>query len=183
MTFRPTLLSHMMDNISDFHAKFGHTPYGSFKETPVDFITFREKFLVEEAAETMKAMGERDKAGALDGLVDLAYVAMGTVYMAYAAPEEVRFSLNDVGLLDIAKVADGVKLTQLSKQWLVDLSYGCMKTAGQLNWDFIEAWRRVHHANMQKVRVERIEDSKRGSVFDIVKPSGWVAPDLSDLVS
>ena len=183
MATRPTILSSMVDDISDFHTKFGLLPYGSFKETPVDFIAFREKFLVEEAAETMKAMGERDKAGALDGLVDLAYVAMGTVYMAYNAPEEVRFSLNDVGLLGIAMIVDGVRLGPASKQWLVDLSYGCMKVASALNWNFTEAWARVHHANMQKVRVERIEDSKRGSVFDIVKPSGWVAPDLSDLVS
>jgi len=48
--------------------------------------------------------------------------------------------------------------------------------------DFVEAWERVHRANMSKVRAEKTGDSKRGSTFDVVKPSGWTAPDLTDLV-
>lgn len=47
---------------------------------------------------------------------------------------------------------------------------------------FYEAWRRVHEANMKKVRAERPEDSKRGSGFDVVKPTGWVPPSHVDLV-
>lgn len=48
--------------------------------------------------------------------------------------------------------------------------------------DFEEAWRRVHEKNMMKIRVERAEDSKRGSTFDVVKPEGWTPPDHTDLV-
>lgn len=48
---------------------------------------------------------------------------------------------------------------------------------------FEEAWRRVHEANMAKVRALRDgSDSKRGSAYDVVKPEGWIAPDHSDLV-
>lgn len=47
---------------------------------------------------------------------------------------------------------------------------------------FREAWRRVHSANMKKKRAERVEESKRGSLFDVVKPEGWVEPDHRDLV-
>ena len=48
---------------------------------------------------------------------------------------------------------------------------------------FEEAWRRVHAANMAKVRALRDgSDSKRGSAYDVVKPEGWIAPDHSDLV-
>lgn len=48
---------------------------------------------------------------------------------------------------------------------------------------FEEAWRRVHAANMAKVRAQPDgSDSKRGSAYDVVKPEGWVAPDHSDLV-
>jgi hypothetical protein len=36
---------------------------------------------------------------------------------------------------------------------------------------------------MKKVRALRAVDSQRGSTYDVVKPSGWVAPDLSDLVN
>lgn len=46
-----------------------------------------------------------------------------------------------------------------------------------------EAWRRVHAKNMEKVRVERAEDSKRGSIYDVVKPEGWTPADLTDLVA
>lgn len=48
--------------------------------------------------------------------------------------------------------------------------------------NFIEAWQRVHNANMTKRRAEKTSDSKRGSTVDVVKPEGWVPPDLSDLV-
>lgn len=65
---------------------------------------------------------------------------------------------------------------------LVDLAYVLLGTAYLQGLPFAEAWRRVHEANMAKVRVERAEDSKRGSTFDVVKPEGWTAPDHSDLV-
>lgn len=48
---------------------------------------------------------------------------------------------------------------------------------------FNEAWRRVHHANMQKVRAQKVTDSKRDSTFDVVKPAGWQAPNHIDLVT
>jgi predicted HAD superfamily Cof-like phosphohydrolase len=65
---------------------------------------------------------------------------------------------------------------------LVDLTYIAIGTARMQNWDFAEAWRRVHSANMQKIRAERAADSKRGTTFDVVKPADWQAADISDLV-
>ena len=65
---------------------------------------------------------------------------------------------------------------------LVDLVYVALGTAYLHGFDFDEAWRRVHEANMKKVRAEVATDSKRGSTFDVVKPDGWAPPDLSDLV-
>jgi predicted HAD superfamily Cof-like phosphohydrolase len=64
---------------------------------------------------------------------------------------------------------------------LVDLAYVLLGTAHLHGYNFREAWRRVHEANMKKVRVERASDSKRGSAFDVIKPPGWTAPDHSDL--
>ena len=60
---------------------------------------------------------------------------------------------------------------------LVDLVYFAIGTASSLGWDFNEAFRRVHAANMNKVRAY----TERSAV-DLVKPEGWVAPDLHDLV-
>jgi predicted HAD superfamily Cof-like phosphohydrolase len=44
-----------------------------------------------------------------------------------------------------------------------------------------EAWNRVHEANMKKERVQKEGQSKRDSIFDVVKPAGWVKPELDDL--
>jgi len=65
---------------------------------------------------------------------------------------------------------------------LVDLVYVVLGTSHIHGFDFKEAWHRVHAANMAKVRVAKISDSKRGSAYDVVKPEGWTAPDHSDLV-
>ncbi len=65
---------------------------------------------------------------------------------------------------------------------LVDEVYVVLGTSYLHGFDFREAWRRVHAANMRKVRAERAEDSKRGSTFDVIKPEGWEPPDHTDLV-
>lgn len=65
---------------------------------------------------------------------------------------------------------------------LIDLTYVAVGTAYMHGFPFAEGWRRVQEANMAKQRCERAKDSTRGSTFDIIKPKGWVAPDLSDLV-
>lgn len=63
----------------------------------------------------------------------------------------------------------------------VDQVYFVLGTAYVMGWDFSEAWKRVHAANMEKVRAAKASDSKRGSKFDVVKPPDWVAPSLLDL--
>lgn len=67
---------------------------------------------------------------------------------------------------------------------LVDLNYVSVGTALIAGFDFDEAWRRVHHANMQKERaLPDGSNSSRFSQYDVVKPAGWTPPDLSDLVT
>lgn len=65
---------------------------------------------------------------------------------------------------------------------LVDLVYVALGAAYLAGLPFNEAFKRVHEANMKKVRAKSPEDSKRGSTYDIVKPPGWTPPVLSDLV-
>jgi predicted HAD superfamily Cof-like phosphohydrolase len=66
---------------------------------------------------------------------------------------------------------------------LVDLVYVALGTAHVHGFDFDEAWKRVHAANMAKKKAAADgSDSKRGSAHDVIKPEGWTAPDLSDLV-
>lgn len=67
---------------------------------------------------------------------------------------------------------------------LVDMQYVLSGTINECGMRdvFDEAFMRVHHANMQKALVPSRHGSKRDSPLDIVKPDGWVKPDLSDLV-
>lgn len=65
---------------------------------------------------------------------------------------------------------------------LIDLVYVALGAAYLAGLPFDEGFRRVHEANMKKVRAARPEDSKRGSAYDIVKPSGWEPPVLDDLL-
>lgn len=65
---------------------------------------------------------------------------------------------------------------------LVDEVYVAIGTSYLHGFNFREAWRRVHAANMKKERCERVGDSKRGSTFDVIKPAGWEAPSHIDLV-
>jgi predicted HAD superfamily Cof-like phosphohydrolase len=65
---------------------------------------------------------------------------------------------------------------------LVDLVYVALGTAYLHGFDFNEGWRRVQEANMKKIRALREEDSKRGSIYDVVKPQGWKSPSHKDLI-
>jgi len=64
---------------------------------------------------------------------------------------------------------------------LVDLVYVAMGTAYRQGFDFDEAFRRVHAANMRKVRAKGSDESKRGNPLDVVRPEGWEPPFLEDL--
>jgi predicted HAD superfamily Cof-like phosphohydrolase len=67
---------------------------------------------------------------------------------------------------------------------LVDLTVVCLGTAYLHAFNFNAGWERVMEANMKKVRAESANDprSKRKQAYDIVKPTGWKKPVLSDLL-
>ena len=65
---------------------------------------------------------------------------------------------------------------------LIDLIYVALGTAYLHGYDFDAGWERVHAANMAKVRCFREGDSTRGSTWDVIKPAGWTAPVLKDLL-
>lgn len=118
--------------IHEFHTKFGLEKPPAPKLLGEEASDFRIQFLYEEVNEYCDASAVNDKAGMLDALVDLVYVALGTAYLH--------------------------------------------------GFDFNTAFQRVHEANMQKVRANRPEQSKRGTSLDVVKPHGWQPPNLEDLV-
>lgn len=127
-------MSNVFHDVYDFHAKFGVFERVEPGSMAASTFEFRRKFLQEELNEFIAANANDDVEGQLDAMIDLIYVAAGTLVMMGFLP------------------------TQMN-----------------------EAWRRVQEANMQKMRVPSAEHSKRGSAYDVIKPDGWKAPDLSDL--
>lgn len=66
---------------------------------------------------------------------------------------------------------------------LVDMTYVVLGTAHLHGFNFREAWKRVHAANMKKIRTSKTQRGKRGeSKYDVIKPQGWLAPRHTDLV-
>ena len=119
--------------IEEFHTKFELPKAETPTFLPKEVSSFRVGFMNEELDEYVDALALHDMEMALDALVDLVYVVLGTAYLH--------------------------------------------------GFDFNEAFRRVHEANMKKVRVKNAGESKRGSTYDVRKPEGWTPADLSDLVS
>ena len=122
----------LLGDINRFHNKFGFEKNGtvSIPENN-ELVNFRTSFLLEELAEYSQAITKKDTAGALDALVDIVYIALGTA-------------------------------------WLFNLP-------------FEKAWKEVQTANMKKVRAKS-KSKKRGTAFDVIKPKGWQAPNIDQIV-
>ena len=123
----------MVKNIEEFSTKFKLPQLDKPGFLDDDLMMFRLLFIREEVDELNLAMVYEDLEDALDALVDIMYVVLGTAWM--------------------------------------------------MNLPIMDAWDRVHAANMKKVRVENASESKRNSSYDLKKPEGWSPPDLSDLVT
>ena len=119
----------MWKDIVEFHEKFGFGIPGAPTLLPEELRIFRTCFLKEELDEFVVACNHGNIHDAADALIDLVYVALGTLRL--------------------------------------------MGVPGNLCWD------EVQRANMSKVRATHPSQSKRGSMFDVVKPEGWVPPDHS----
>ena len=122
----------LIDDINRFHKKFGFEKTDK-PDIPDDseLVNFRTSFLLEELAEYSQAITKKDTAGALDALVDIVYIALGTA-------------------------------------WLFNLP-------------FEKAWKEVQRANMEKIRAKDTT-GKRGTKFDVIKPKGWKAPNIDQIV-
>lgn len=145
-------LTRMYGDVSDFHHKFRLDYGGSPRVLPDDLEDFRVLFMGEELEEY---------AGLPKGQLVNALKAM---------------------LVERGRAPDTLERREMQLDALVDLAYVLFGTAYLQGFNFAEAWRRVHTANMSKVRTKRPEDSKRGSGYDVVKPEGWTPPSHADLV-
>ena len=122
----------LLKDIDTFHKKYKFEKNDKVG-IPEDneLVNFRTSFLVEELAEYTQAITKKDSAAALDALVDIVYIALGTA-------------------------------------WLFNLP-------------FEKAWKEVQTANMKKIRAKS-KSKKRGTAFDVIKPKGWKAPNIDQIV-
>lgn len=78
-------MTEMLQNIAEFHTKFGLDYRGRPRDLPPKLQKFRDDFITEEFLERVRAQGiadkeERDEKD-LDACVDLVYVVMGYCYL------------------------------------------------------------------------------------------------------
>lgn len=146
------------DDVGRFHAKFGlpvsmDTP----KHPSRDLLEFRIKFLLEEVLEFAVAAG----------------------YEITIDPPLIQGEPGMVNMLQFTKDVDHEKMFDA----LLDEAYVVFGTAHLLGYPWQRGWELVQEANMAKVRAQADgSDSLRGSSFDVVKPEGWVAPDIAGLL-
>ena len=72
----------LLKDIDNFHKKYGFEKNEKVS-IPDDneLVNFRTSFLMEELAEYTNAITKKDSAGALDALVDIVYIALGTAWL------------------------------------------------------------------------------------------------------
>lgn len=107
------------------------------------------------------------------------------VYSTRFGPKEVTPELMDFRIKflqeELDEFKEGNDETDHAKMFdaLIDLVYVALGTAHLLGYPWIYGWEAVQDANMAKVRAKADgSNSARGSSYDVVKPEGWVPPDI-----
>lgn len=86
---------------------------------------------------------------------------------------------------ELDEYKDAVANGDMAKQFdaLIDLVYIAIGTADLQGFPWEEGWAEVQQANMAKQRATSSHQSKRGSSFDVIKPDGWVGPDIEGVLA
>ena len=67
---------------------------------------------------------------------------------------------------------------------LLDLTYVAMGTAHVMGYPWQAGWDEVQRANMAKERASSDgSNSKRLSSYDVIKPEGWVPPQIAEILA
>ena len=150
-----------LSDVSAFHAKFGLDSLQPGMPGPLstDLAKIRANFMLEELMEYAHSCG-----------LELE-IQDGEATFVPASPAFLNLEGSLDALVDLTYVVTGTALFH---------GFGNRHSEGRTI--FGEAWHRVHQANMRKMRASHASQSKRGTSFDVIKPEGWIAPKLLDLV-
>lgn len=138
-------------DVTQFQRKMDHAYDGPPRLPEHGLRMFRLRFLGEELTELGDALG----------------VKVSITYEPVVPSAALELNLRE----RLARALDA----------LIDLDYVSIGTTLQLGLGaaYPEAWRRVHAANLAKEPGVKVS---RGFARDVVKPPGWRAPNLEDLV-
>ena len=120
-----------------------------------------------------------------DGLPRMLPRGLSEFRISFLKEEYMEYAMASSRLKKAVEAKDDSEITyQLEEQLdaLVDLTYVIFGTSILHGFDFKVAWMRVHAKNMEKIKAETAENSKRGWAGDVVKPEGWTPPRHADLV-
>ena len=100
-------------------------------------------------------------------------------YPAFPSKELLEFRMKFLRE-EVDEFGEAVRNDDIVKAFdaLIDVVYVAIGTAVIMNLPFEKGWDIVHSANMTKIRARNASQSKRGTAFDVVKPSNWIAPDM-----
>lgn len=158
--------------VREFHDKFDANPMYKIYE-------LRYNLLKEELDELMNAQDEREE---LDALLDIAYIAAGTIDILdeYQIDFEINFEEEED---PFAIIAENV----MSMEGVVDrkpIVEGCqkvlclaIKTMGYLGYNVEDAFKEVHDSNMSKLGIDGLPVKRADG--KILKGPNYRAPDLT----
>jgi len=100
-------LTDLLGDINRFHNKFN---FEKNKKVGIpddpELVNFRTSFLMEELAEYTQAITKKDDAAALDALIDIVYIALGTAWL-FNLPFEKGW--NEVQKANMSKLRSKIK--------------------------------------------------------------------------
>jgi len=203
-------LNHNIRDVDAFHRKFGIDKFyvKRFTMLPNDLFEFRIGFINEEIEELSASNYDGNIYEIADALIDIAYVVYGTVLIMGAQsahnyfPSFKKHPQNRYNRIKLehrwhsvnfykermTMSSDLLNEKHYSGNWMgcvhtsLSIAYTCMELASKLRLPWQALWDEVHLANMRKVKATREFHSKRMFDFDVVKPAGWVGPDLQSVI-
>lgn len=181
--------------IHDFHTKFGLEYVGGPRKLTGNMLDLRVKRLAEEGQELLDAKTVAEQA---DALIDIMYIAIGTKYLTGM---HLTCLINNHVYTGSTKYTEEASIKALTRMcidgeplqpnhpglvspvtYLDEVIYLCGRICFYLGYPALSLLMEVHNANMRKERGSE-KTSKYGNGFDIVKPEGWVGPDIDTVLT
>jgi hypothetical protein len=151
-----------ISDVAQFHKKFGIdvNPLDDKRQYDLRVKRQQEEFdELHDAYENNETVSE-----VADAVIDIVYIAAGTVDL--------------LGDRDGNSPTDDLFVRKSHLEHLFDQ----LNTAYASRLPLQALWDEVHNANMRKERGTEAT-SKYGNKFDIVKPAGWVGPNIAGVLS